>query len=66
MGGCVMYLVELMTFCVGTRCADAGHMVMMAAFLAITLLLLNLPRVSVWAVDSWNQRRDGQRDARVR
>ena len=56
-----MYLLELIALCAGTRCAEIGHMVMTGAILALTLLLLNLPRVSVWAVDSWNQRRDGQR-----
>ena len=56
-----MYLLELITLCAGTRCAEVGHMLITGVLLAITLLLLNLPRVSVWAVDSWNQRRGGQR-----
>ena len=56
-----MYLLELITLCAGTRCGEVGHMLITGALLALTLLLLNLPRVSVWAVDSWNERRVSQR-----
>jgi hypothetical protein len=54
-----MYLLELITLCAGARCAEVGHTLITGFLLALILLLLNLPRVSVWAVDSWNQRRRG-------
>ena len=52
-----MTLQALVNICGSTLCADLKHMVLMGLFLAVTLLLLNLPRVSIWAVDTWNQRR---------
>ena len=52
-----MTLQALVNICGSTLCADFKHMVLMGLFLAVTLLLLNLPRVSIWAVDTWNQRR---------
>jgi len=59
-----MMLRELANMCSGTLCADFKHMLLIGLFLAMTLLVLNLPRVSVWAVDAWNQRRvnGGHRD----
>lgn len=55
-----MYLLELITFCNSAGCAALGHMLLIGAFLAATLVVLNLPRVWVWIVDSWSRRVDRQ------
>ncbi|KPJ89333.1 MAG: hypothetical protein AMS18_12520 [Gemmatimonas sp. SG8_17] len=55
-----MYLLTLMTYCAGTSCADLGQMLMIGVVLALTLVVLNLPRVWVWFVDSWNSNRIGR------
>lgn len=52
-----MMFTELANLCSGALCADFKHMFLIGLILAMTLLVLNLPRVSVWAVDAWNQRR---------
>ena len=49
-----------MTYCAGTSCADLGQMLMIGVVLALTLVVLNLPRVWVWFVDSWNSNRIGR------
>ena len=57
-----MTLHELVNICTSGMCADLKHTLLIGLILAVTLLVLNLPRVSVWAVDTWNQRRINGRE----
>ncbi len=52
-----MYLLELMKYCTGFDCAGLGQMLMIGVFLALTLVVLNLPRVWVWLVDALDRDR---------
>jgi len=50
-----MGILKLTAYC-GDTCTKVGEAIGMGFFVAVMLLLLNLPRVFVWAVDAWKQR----------
>ncbi|UCD24335.1 MAG: hypothetical protein JSW51_15165 [Gemmatimonadota bacterium] len=60
--GFLMMIQRMSEICASSICTDFKHMAFIGLFLAVILLLLNLPRVSVWAVDAWNQRQTRGRD----
>ena len=57
-----MELQQILSICTEALCTDLKHMFWIAVLLSVTLLLLNLPRVSVWAVDTWHEMRRDEPD----